>query len=96
MSFKKSIAISVSIFLMILISAPIMQLPNAAASYPPFQSFAFVNVAPHPAGLGQTVTVGMWLAQPPPTANGPYGDRWMNFKLLSFISFEVYAITNSK
>ena len=81
MNLKKCFFIFTSVFLMILLSAPMIQLPNTSAAYPPFQSFAFINVAPHPAGLGQTVTVGMWLAQPPPTANGPYGDRWVNFKL---------------
>ena len=81
MNLKRVLSISVSIFLLTLISAPLMQLPNASAAYPPFQSYAFLNIAPHPAGLGQTVTIGMWLAQPPPTANGPYGDRWTNFQL---------------
>jgi len=39
---------------------------------------SFIHVAPNPAGIGQTVTVGFWLNQPPPTANGPYGDRFTN------------------
>ena len=61
---KKTVFL-IAISLMILMSAPIIELPNALAAYPPFQSFAFINVAPHPAGLGQTVTIGMWLASTP-------------------------------
>jgi hypothetical protein len=45
------------------------------------QMYAFVNVAPNPAGLGQTVTVGFWLNEPPMTANGPYGDRFGPFTI---------------
>ncbi len=56
-------------------------IPSANAHTPPWdiQLFAFVNVAPNPAGLGQTVTVGFWLNAPPMTANGPYGDRFSPF-----------------
>jgi hypothetical protein len=39
-------------------------------------TYAFCNVAPNPAGIGQSVNVGFWISLPPPTANGPYGDRW--------------------
>jgi hypothetical protein len=41
-------------------------------------TYAYVNVAPNPAGLGQTVTVNFFLDKPPSTADGPYGDRWHN------------------
>ncbi len=40
------------------------------------QLIAFVNVAPDIVGVGQSVNVGFWLNEPPPTASGPYGDRW--------------------
>ena len=39
---------------------------------------AYCNVAPNPIGLGQEVNVGFWLNLPPPTASGPFGDRWGN------------------
>ncbi|MCL4429221.1 MAG: PQQ-binding-like beta-propeller repeat protein [Chloroflexi bacterium] len=56
-------------------------LPSASAHTPPWQIqlFAFINVAPNPAGLGQTVTLGFWLNAPPMTAGGPYGDRFGPF-----------------
>ena len=41
-------------------------------------TLAFLNVSPNPIGIGQGLTVNMWLAEAPPTANGAYGDRWQN------------------
>jgi hypothetical protein len=53
------------------------------AHTPPYNipSYAFVEANPNPAGVGQTVSIGFWLGQPPPTAAGSYGDRWENFKI---------------
>jgi hypothetical protein len=42
-------------------------------------TWAYCSVAPNPAGLGQTVTIGMWVQIPPPTAAGTNGDRWHGF-----------------
>ena len=55
----------------------------ANAHTPPWEidTYAYCNVAPNPAGLGQTVTVGMWVQIPPPTAAGTNGDRWHGFEL---------------
>ncbi|MGA2681733.1 MAG: PQQ-binding-like beta-propeller repeat protein [Candidatus Bathyarchaeia archaeon] len=76
----KTIAIAIGILLTFSMLTSMMLIPSAKAHSPPFniQTYAFVNVAPDPAGVGQTVTVGFWIDQPPPTANGPYGDRWQN------------------
>ena len=41
-------------------------------------TFSFCSVSPDPIGVGQTARVNFWLGQPPPTANGQYGDRWHN------------------
>ena len=64
-------------------SASTMLVPNASAHSPAWQvpTYAFINVAPNPAGVGQTVTLNFWLDIPPPTANGVYGDRWGNYSL---------------
>ena len=53
---------------------------NTSAHSPPLNilTSSFIHVAPDPIGLGQTVTVNFWVNQPPPTANGPYGDRFGN------------------
>ena len=75
---NKLSAIAICILFILSMTASTMLIPNAKAHTPPFniQTYAFVNVAPNPAGVGQTVTIGFWIDQPPPTANGPYGDRW--------------------
>ena len=43
-----------------------------------YSTIAFCNVGTNPDGVGQAVNIGFWLNEPPPTANGPYGDRWRN------------------
>ena len=55
-------------------------IPNANAHTPAWSlpTYAFINIAPAPIGVGQTVNVNMWLQVPPPTASGAYGDRWEN------------------
>jgi len=59
-------------------------LPNAAAHTPPWsiKTFAYISVSANPIGKGQTVLVYMWLDKCPPTATGPWGDRWENFTLV--------------
>ena len=53
-------------------------LPFANAHTPPMTvpTYAYLSVAPNPAGVGQQVFVNFWLNLPPPTAAGAYGDRW--------------------
>jgi len=76
-------AILIAVILTISMGTSMILLPSTNAHTPAWQipTYAFVNVAPNPAGLGQTVTVGMWLQIPPPTAMAAIGDRWHNFKL---------------
>ncbi len=79
----KTMAIMITAILIISMGASMTLLPNANAHTPPWQipTYAYCNVAPNPSGLGQTVTVGMWIQIPPPTAAGTLGDRWHGFKL---------------
>jgi len=42
-------------------------------------TYAFVSVAPDPAGINQEVTIQMWLSNPNPTSTGPTGGRWENY-----------------
>ena len=42
---------------------------------------AYINVTPNPVIIGQNITITIWLNQPPPTANGTYGDRWQNMTI---------------
>jgi hypothetical protein len=71
MQSKKAIAISVLIILLIPASMTIV----SAAVYPPtgthVTSYAQINVAPNPIGIGQTVTVNMYLAVPLETSEVP-------------------------
>ena len=77
---QKTEAIVIAILLMFSMTASIMLLPNVGAHTPPWQVFttSFIHVAPDPTGLGQTVTVGFWINEPPPTAATIYGDRFGN------------------
>jgi outer membrane protein assembly factor BamB len=49
------------------------QFPNTT-----IPTWAYLEVVPHQVGLGQTALMVMWIDKPPPTANGIYGDRWVN------------------
>ena len=75
---NKTTAFLIATTLTILMCSSMMLTPNAIAATS-VATFAFLNVAPDPVGLGQHVTIGMWLGMTPPTANGPYGDRWEGF-----------------
>ncbi|MGO8805575.1 MAG: PQQ-binding-like beta-propeller repeat protein [Candidatus Bathyarchaeia archaeon] len=81
---SKSIAILIAAFLAISMGTALLLTPSAYAHSPPLNipTYAYVNAAPNPAGIGQTINVGFWLGLPPPTANGPYGDRWHNLTVI--------------
>ena len=76
-------AIFIAAILIISIGASVTLIPRATAHTPPWNipTYAYINVAPNPAGLGQTVNIGMWINNPPPDASRSYGDRWENFKV---------------
>jgi hypothetical protein len=79
-SSSKSLATLTSLFLMFAIAFSLVALPAANAHDPPWKilTSSFIHVAPNPVGVGQTVNVGFWVNQPPPTANNIYGDRFGN------------------
>jgi hypothetical protein len=58
----------------------LVALPVANAHYPPWtlSTYAFINVAPNPVGVNQTVYVTFWLDKVPPTSIGVWGMRWHN------------------
>ena len=79
---NKSMAILIAAILTISIGASTILLPaNAHTPSINQQTWAFISASPNPDGLGQTITLGFWLQQPPNTANGPYGDRWEGMKI---------------
>jgi hypothetical protein len=62
-TFKKAIAIFFAIFLTISMSASMILVPNTSAHTPAWNipTFAYINAAPNPIGVGQQVSVIMWL-----------------------------------
>jgi outer membrane protein assembly factor BamB len=74
---------SILIVAVLTISIAVATLPNTFAHTPPInqQTWSFCSASPNPCGLGQTITVGFWLQQPPNTANGINGDRWTGMKV---------------
>jgi hypothetical protein len=79
--FKKTL-ISTTLILLLAISAfslgiqPAKAVPNVEV-----KTYAFMAVNPSPIGVGQPLQVSFWLSDPPPTAAGASGDRWIGFKV---------------
>ena len=76
--YLKQTLIAVTLILLIL---PILatSIPStAAADYP---TYLFLTAQPDPIGVGQTANVVYWMDKAPPTASGPRGDRWQNWKM---------------
>jgi hypothetical protein len=75
---NKTAVIMITIFLIVSMGSSLMLMPSANAHSPawPIQLHAFANANPPIAGVGQAINIGFWMNTPPPTANGPYGDRY--------------------
>ncbi len=69
--------------IILLSSASLAVLPLSNAHTPPMSvpTYAYLNAAPSPVGVGQSIFVNFWLNLCPPTAAGAYGDRWQGFKV---------------
>ena len=83
-SIDKVKTIVVAFFLMSTIAVTLVALPVANAHTPPWQipTWAYVNVAPNPVGVGQRTLVIMWLTNifsPETTLGNDY--RFHNYKL---------------
>ncbi|MGO8807822.1 MAG: PQQ-binding-like beta-propeller repeat protein [Candidatus Bathyarchaeia archaeon] len=76
---NKIVAMILSILIIAILGSTSL-LANTSAHTPAWQiqSIAFLNVSPNPIGIGQSATISFGLTAPPPTANGPYGDRYTN------------------
>jgi hypothetical protein len=77
----KTKAFATVIIAILTISMGSIALSNAHTPAWNIPTYAYCSVAPNPAGLGQLVTIGMWVQIPPPTAAGTNGDRWHGFKV---------------
>jgi hypothetical protein len=71
------------LLLVVTIAASTFVLPAAFAHDPAWDipTHAYITAAPNPVGIGQSVTLVMWLDLVPPTAAGQAGDRWINMKV---------------
>ena len=75
---KKSV-IAVVLILTMTVATFSINTPLAQAADIP--TWMFLTVQPDPIGVGQTANIVYWLDKAPPTAAGPRGDRWQNWKL---------------
>jgi len=75
---NKTTAITIAIFLALTIAITLVALPTANAHYPAWTipTWCFCAVGNNPVGVNQEVLIAFWVQDPPPTAQGAYGDRW--------------------
>jgi len=80
---RKTVAIAIAIFLMFSMAASMVLVPTSNAHTPAWQipTFAYIQVAPDPVGVGQTVHVFMWLNVPFSGAAATNDYRFHNYKL---------------
>ena len=78
-----TVAISIAFILLLTISGIMTAIPTSKAqtATSPLPTNAYLSISPSPAGIGQQITIQMWLGQPNPTASGLVGGRWDNFAL---------------
>ena len=72
---------AIALILLLTVSGIMAAMPTSKAqtAASPLPTNAFIAVSPNPAGIGQQVTLEMWLGQPNPTASGLIGGRWADF-----------------
>jgi hypothetical protein len=77
---NKTMAIMIAVLLAFSMLATMALVPtvSSADSIP---TYAFLSAAPNPVGVGQEVTILMWLDKANPTASGPQGGRFQGFAL---------------
>src|SRR4030042_3800447 len=80
---RSKTAIATAIFLMFAMTSLLVTVPFTYAHDPPWTipTYAFINVAPNPVGVGQRVSVAGWIDKVPPLAEGSYGIKWHNMKV---------------
>ncbi|MGD0071130.1 MAG: hypothetical protein ABSB71_06210 [Candidatus Bathyarchaeia archaeon] len=80
---NKTAAIAIAIFLMFSMSASMMLVPTASAHTPAWTipTFAYINAAPNPVGVGQQATIIFWLNNVYDNAALANDYRFHNYKL---------------
>jgi hypothetical protein len=72
------------VFLMLSITGTLVTIPfsNAQTAASPIPTHAYLTVSPNPVGVGQHVTIQMWLVEFDPRANTYLGKTFENFTVL--------------
>ena len=80
---KTKMTFAIALFLTLTIVVTLVTLPLASAHTPVWQipTFAYINVSPNPVGVGQTVSVVMWLDKVIIGASIPNDIRFHDYKL---------------
>ncbi len=80
---KNTVATLIALFLMFAMVISLVALPNANAHTPPWNitDHAYVAVAPNPIGVGQTLLITFWTAQPLPNSALTNNIRKENYML---------------
>jgi outer membrane protein assembly factor BamB len=75
---KKTITFMITLFLIMTIAIPLLNLQVVSAHSPPWviPTWTYIAVSPHLVGIGQQLLVVMFSNTVPPTAGGAYGDRF--------------------
>jgi hypothetical protein len=74
---NKAAAIMIALFMMSTLAATAITYANAQETLTgTFNTYAQINVAPNPCGVGQTAVVQFWLSITPPNAEVQGGARW--------------------
>ena len=79
---KNTMLLIITLFLIMTIAFPILDLPITDAHTPPWEikTWTYIVASPNVVGIGQDVQLVFWSNEMPPTASGAYGDRW-DFKV---------------
>ncbi len=74
---------SIALILLLTVSGIMTTLPTSKAQTEasPLPTNAYLAVSPNPVGVGQQVTLEMWLGQPNPSASGLVGSRWTSLTI---------------
>ncbi|MEM2130336.1 MAG: PQQ-binding-like beta-propeller repeat protein [Candidatus Bathyarchaeia archaeon] len=83
MNAKSKSTTFVTLFLLLTVTLLLIALPIATAHDPPYQivSYAYIHAAPNPVGVGQRVSIIMWIDYPMPAATVTNDVRRTNYKL---------------
>jgi outer membrane protein assembly factor BamB len=83
MKYNRKIVFLIAATLIISMASSVVLIPTTNAHTPPWNipTYAYVNAAPDPIGVGQKITINMWLSAVAPGAEFGNDIRWHNYQL---------------